>query len=60
MMRRFPVPPSLAQPKRMFLACHYCAYDPAVIPEGGICPKCRGSSWERFILPEPLIPAHMK
>jgi hypothetical protein len=57
---RFRVPPSQARPKRVFVACHYCGYDPRAIPAGGVCPKCRGSSWERFALPEPLVPAHMK
>jgi hypothetical protein len=58
---RFCVPPSLARPKRVFVNCHYCGYQPAGdVPEDGLCPKCLGHSWERFTLPEPLVPAHMK
>ncbi len=54
------VPASQSMPKRVFQICHYCGYDPRNIPPNGVCPKCGGSSWERFALPEPLIPAHMK
>jgi rubrerythrin len=58
---RFWVPPSQAMPKRVFLICHYCGYSPkGDVPESGSCPKCGGFSWERFALPEPLIPEHMK
>lgn len=58
---RFRVPPSLARPKRIFVNCHYCGYQPAGdVPENGVCPKCLGHSWERFTLAEPLVPAHMK
>ena len=59
--RRFRVPPSASMPKRVFLICHYCGYGPPDdVPEGGVCPKCGGSSWERFALAEPLVPKHMK
>jgi hypothetical protein len=48
-------------PKRVFVLCHYCGYTPpGDVPRDGICPKCRGSSWERFALSERLVPAHMK
>ena len=58
---RFHVPVSASMPKRVFVICHYCAYaPPGDIPGDGACPKCMGSSWERFALPEPLVPAHMK
>ncbi len=58
---RFPVPPSLAMPKRVFVICHYCGYGPeGEVPVGGCCPKCGGYSWERFALAEPLVPQHMK
>ena len=57
---RFPVPPSQAMPKRVFVLCHYCGYGPNDVPPGGLCPKCGGHSWERFALAEPLVPAHMK
>ena len=59
---RFRVPPSLSRPKRVFVNCHYCGYSPpgGVIPQSGICPKCGRSSWDRFALPEPLVPKHMK
>ena len=61
MARRFPVPPSQATPKRMFLICHYCGFDPPHdLPASGVCPKCGCSSWERFTLAEALIPAYMK
>ena len=57
----FRVPPSLSMPKRLFILCHYCGYDPEEgIPAGGACPKCGGHSWERFALAEPLVPEHMK
>lgn len=59
-MPAFRVPPSLGRPKRVFLICHYCGYGPEVVPAAGRCPKCGGQSWERFALPEPLVPAHMK
>jgi primosomal protein N' len=47
-------------PKRVFMICHYCGFDPPAVPPTGVCPKCGQSSWERFALPEPLIPPHMK
>jgi len=53
---RFRVPPSLAGPKRVFLTCHYCGYDPKVVPENGTCPKCGGHSWERYTLSARLVP----
>lgn len=56
----FPVPPSLAGPKRVFLACHYCGYDPPTVPAGAICPKCGGHSWERFAISRRLLPDHLK
>lgn len=58
---RFRVPPSLARPKRMFIWCRACSYSPpGDVPVGGVCPKCGGGAWERFCLPEPLVPEHMK
>lgn len=59
---RFRVPPSQSRPKRVFVNCHYCGYSPpgGVIPHGGVCPKCGRSSWDRFALPEPLVPKHMR
>jgi len=57
----FRVPPSQARPKRVFILCHYCGYGPdGDVPESGACPKCGRYSWERFALPEPLVPDHMK
>ena len=48
-------------PKRVFVTCHYCAYSPpGGVPIGGVCPKCGGSSWERYALAEKLVPQHMK
>ncbi|HET6427861.1 MAG TPA: hypothetical protein VFJ30_05600 [Phycisphaerae bacterium] len=45
----------------MFILCHYCGYGPdGDVPESGACPKCGRYSWERFALPEPLVPDHMK
>lgn len=37
--------------------CHYCGYEPpmAKIPEEGRCPKCRGSSWEQFVIPRRIF-----
>lgn len=59
--QRFRVEPSKSRPKRVFLNCHYCGYAP---PDGDLrghcCPKCGGSSWERFALSERLVPQHMK
>lgn len=58
---RFRVPPSQGRPKRVFLNCHYCGYEPeGQMPPNGVCPKCRGSSWERFAVAEPLLPEHMR
>ena len=60
-MRRFRVPPSSAGPKKVFLNCHYCGYAPPhELPDGGVCPKCGGSSWERFALSTYLLPEHMR
>jgi uncharacterized OB-fold protein len=53
--RRFRVAPSLAGPKLVLLYCHYCGYDPGKLPESGICPKCGGSSWERFTVSKRLL-----
>ncbi len=38
--------------------CHYCGYEPPMskIPVDGRCPKCRGCSWERFIMPRRIFP----
>jgi len=48
-------------PKRLFVICHYCGFDPdGGVPADGACPKCGGHSWERFALAEPLVPEHMK
>ena len=52
----FRVPPSLAGPKCVFLTCHYCGYDPPVVPTNGMCPKCGGHSWERYALSARLVP----
>jgi hypothetical protein len=58
---RFRVPPSLSMPKRLFVICHYCGHSPdGSLPADGACPKCGGHSWERYALPEPLVPRHMK
>ncbi len=58
---RFRVAPSNAMPKKIFVNCHYCGYSPAGnIPVGGVCPKCLGSSWERFALSRRLIPEYMQ
>jgi len=51
----FAVPPSLDQPKVVFLNCHYCGYSPQAIPENETCPKCGGHSWERFALSAKLV-----
>ena len=53
---KFRVPPSQAQPKAVFTSCHYCGYDPGVIPENGACPKCGGHSWERNAISVRLLP----
>ena len=59
--RRFRVPPSLSRPKRMYLNCPYCGFEPPNdLPPLGLCPKCGGHSWERFTLAEALVPEHMK
>jgi rubrerythrin len=52
----FRVPPSLAGPKRVFVACHYCGYGPSVVPADEVCPKCGGHSWERYALSTRLLP----
>ncbi len=38
--------------------CHYCGYEPPMsrVPPDGRCPKCRGCSWERFIIPRRIFP----
>ncbi|MCG3179611.1 MAG: hypothetical protein BIFFINMI_01951 [Phycisphaerae bacterium] len=38
--------------------CHYCGYEPPIakIPADGRCPKCRGCSWERFVIPRRIFP----
>ena len=57
----FRVPPSDSMPKRVFVLCHYCGFTPSGdVPGDGVCPKCGGSSWERYALAEALVPAHMK
>jgi hypothetical protein len=40
------------------LMCHYCGYEPpmAHIPADNRCPKCRGCSWERFVIPKRIFP----
>ncbi len=53
---RFRVPPSLATPKKVFLCCPACGYDPDILPESGVCPKCGGHSWERYTLSRRLLP----
>jgi len=53
---RFRVPPSLAGPKLVFVICHYCGYDPELVPADGACPKCGGHSWERYALSARLVP----
>ena len=58
---RYGVPVSKSRPKRVFVLCHYCGWTPPdKIPQDGVCPKCKGHSWERFALSEALVPAHMK
>jgi len=52
----FRVPPSQAQPKHVFTTCHYCGYDPGVIPADATCPKCGGHSWERNAISVRLLP----
>ena len=52
----FRVPPSQAQPKAVFTTCHYCGYDPDVIPADAVCPKCGGHSWERHAISVKLLP----
>ena len=52
---RFPVPPSQAGPKQVFVTCHYCGYSPPEVPDGGKCPKCGSYSWERFALSRKLL-----
>jgi hypothetical protein len=54
--KRFRVAPSLAGPKLVLLNCHYCGYDPPDhLPLSGVCPKCGGSSWERFTVSKRLL-----
>lgn len=40
--------------------CHYCGYEPpmARVPSDGRCPKCRGCSWERFVIPKRIFPVN--
>jgi rubrerythrin len=40
------------------IMCHYCGYEPpmAATPSDGHCPKCRGCSWERFVIPRRIFP----
>jgi len=52
----FRVPPSQAQPKAVFTTCHYCGFDPGVIPADATCPKCGGHSWERNAISVRLLP----
>lgn len=52
----FSVPPSQAQPKHVFTTCHYCGYDPGVVPADAACPKCGGHSWERNAISIRLLP----
>lgn len=52
----FRVPPSLAGPKTVFLSCHYCGYGAAAVPDDGVCPKCKGHSWERWAVSSRLLP----
>ena len=55
--KRFRVAPSEATPKKVFLNCHYCGYAPGGrVPSTGACPKCGGSSWERFTVSRRLLP----
>lgn len=54
--RRFRVPPSLSMPKRVFLCCRCCGYDPPTVPDNGACPKCGGHSWQRYALSRRLVP----
>ena len=55
-----PTPPSLATPKKVLVNCHYCGYAPeGEIPLAGACPKCGGSSWERFAPSMRLVPPEM-
>jgi len=56
----FPVPPSVAGPKRVFLNCHYCGYSPSTVPADLLCPKCGGHSWERFAIPTRLLPKSLQ
>ena len=58
--QRFRVPPSLSMPKRVFLCCPYCGYDPSVIPDSGVCPKCGGHTWQRYTLSPRVLPGHNK
>jgi hypothetical protein len=52
--------PSEALPKRMFpygLSCRGCGYEPEdlVVAPRQKCPKCSGSSWERYTRPGSLL-----
>jgi rubrerythrin len=59
--KQFRVAPSDSGPKVVFLECHYCGYSATDgLPESGACPKCGGSSWERFALSRRLVPATMQ
>ncbi len=53
--KRFRVAPSKSGPKQVFVTCHYCGYDPCEVPNSGTCPKCGGSSWERFAISKRLM-----
>jgi hypothetical protein len=36
--------------------CHACGFEPAdPMSPPPICPKCHGSSWERFVLPGSIL-----
>lgn len=58
--KRFRVPPSKAGQKEVFLICHYCGFSPPDRLPSGHCPKCGGSSWERYALSSRLVPSHMR
>jgi hypothetical protein len=36
--------------------CHACGFEPAdPLSPPAVCPKCHGSSWERFVLPGSIL-----